>query len=99
MWSSCFNTVNNFRGGFGGYGGFGDFNPMWMMGFGILRLLVLGLILFLVIRYLVPRLKRPETPVHLSGAGDSALKILSERYARGEIDSDTYQTMKENLTK
>lgn len=106
MLSSCFGFINSFRGGYGAFGGgmFRDFNPMWMMGFGLIRLLILGLILFLIIRYLVPRLKRSEAPVQsqtndsrIRASADSALAILNERYAKGELDADTYQTMKENL--
>lgn len=32
------------------------------------------------------------------GRSDSALKILNERYARGEIDSREYERQKRNLT-
>jgi len=114
MLSSCFNAFSSFRGGFNGFGGpgmFRDINPMWMMGFGLLRLLILGLIIYLVIRYLVPKLRRTEPAPHAygassggagpisHGAADSALAILNERYAKGDIDSETYQTMKENLMK
>ncbi len=31
--------------------------------------------------------------------GDRALQILAERYAKGEIDSDTYREMKAELEK
>ena len=66
---------------FGGGGGF----IMW-----IITLAILGILLFLGIKYFksknVEILKR-ETP----------LDILKSRYARGEIDKDTFNEMKREL--
>jgi uncharacterized membrane protein len=103
MLATCLNWAGTFRGG----GMYRGFNPMWMSGFGLILLLILALILFLIFKYLVPRLRRSDdistTPASsqdsLKSAADSALAILNERYAKGELDAETYQTMKENLMK
>ena len=70
--------------GFGGMG-FG-------MGFGwIIGLLVLAAIIWLVVRATNPNAQKD------SGNDKSALDILKERYARGEIDKSEFQARKENL--
>ncbi|WP_319469145.1 SHOCT domain-containing protein [uncultured Pseudodesulfovibrio sp.] len=63
------------------------------MGFhfgGIIQLLVIGLIIYFTVRLL----KRDTAP---SSASSSADDILKQRYASGEIDKDTFQSMKEEL--
>ncbi len=67
-----------------GYGGFG-----W----------VFGLLWFALVAWLVYALVRGFGP---QGEGrprseDRALEILKERYARGEIDKETFERMKKDL--
>ena len=70
-------------------GDFGSWGWGWGMGFGwIIPLIIVGLIVWGVVA--VTRSSR-------SGGGDRALTILKERYARGEIDRETYASMRRAL--
>jgi len=70
-------------GEFGGWGWGG-------MGFGwLIPLAVIGLIVWAVVS---------ATRSNPPAGGDRALGILKERYARGEIDRDTYESMRRDLT-
>jgi putative membrane protein len=75
-----------------GYGfGWGWF----MMAFGgILWIAILVILVWALIRWL-------ERKPHVSGpsgsASPSALEILQQRYARGEIDTATFEQMRERL--
>lgn len=65
---------------------------MWPM-FGLMLLFWLGiavLVVWLVVRYARPRSTDGD------GTG-SARRILAERYARGELDTDEYTRRLENL--
>ena len=75
-----------------------DMHPMWWMGgaWGIgmmfMMLLFWGLIiagLVLGIRWLVTQGKEPRS--------DSALEILRQRYARGEINKEEFEAKKRDL--
>lgn len=68
----------------GGYGGWG-----FGMGFGwLIPVVVIGLIVWVVMT--VTRSQQFER-------GDRSLAILKERYARGEIDRDTFEAMRRDL--
>jgi putative membrane protein len=63
-----------------------------MGGWGWLGMLIQLAVLVLLVYLLVRALSRP------SGAGrDRTLEILRERYARGEIDKETFERMKRDL--
>ena len=70
-------------------GGMGAFMWLWM---GLFWLILLGLIVWLVIR-LLPGSSEPPT----RAAGESALEILDRRMANGEIDIETWQAQRAAL--
>ena len=85
----------------------------WMHGFGfgwggmilggLLTLLFWGVIIALIV-FAVRALSRPGSGRATPSAGspgqapDQALEILRERYARGEISKDEFNTMRQDLT-
>ncbi len=82
---------------------------MWGYGFswGGMLLMLLSMALWIallvvlvwaVIRWL-DRRTAPSNPTHTStpSIGPSALEILNQRYARGEIDTVTFEQMRERL--
>ncbi|TBH20507.1 SHOCT domain-containing protein [Thermus thermamylovorans] len=70
--------------GYGPPGGLGWSLWAWIHPLLLLGLLILGV--YLVVRALTPRRE------------DRALEILRERYARGEIDKETFERMKRDLS-
>ena len=69
--------------------GYGMFGMVLMLLFW--ALIIVGIVL--VVRWLFNRGGR-ESP----GTDDSALEILEKRYARGEIDKETFDAMRKDLT-
>jgi len=62
----------------------------WYMGwwgplFGLLWLALIGLLVYWLVKTLVPERR------------DRALEVLRERYARGEIDKETFERLKRDL--
>ena len=70
-------------------GGMGAF--MWL-GMGLFWLILLGLIVWLVIR-LLPGSSEPPT----RNPGESAVEILDRRMANGEIDMEAWQAQRAAL--
>lgn len=73
-----------------------------MMGFGLAGILLMVLFWSALIFLAVWVVKVLFTDGHRhppdqSGPGPSAREILDQRYARGEIDRDQYQRMKQDL--
>jgi len=64
--------------------GYGSMWPMggMMIGWLLLTVLIVGLVVWLVVSYARPRSGMDDT--------GAARRILAERYARGEVDTDEY---------
>lgn len=79
------------------------YDPGWggwlVMSFGmVLSLALLGVLVWALIRWLNGRVTPPaERAPMMPPSGPSALEILQQRYARGEIDDATYEQMRERL--
>ena len=72
-------------------------HPMWGWGWGFgmmgMMLLFWGVVIFagvVGIRWLIGQTKQPR--------GDSAMEILRERFARGEIEKDEFEAKKKELS-
>src|SRR5438128_9820 len=77
------------------------YNPGWggwlMMSFGMVFLTVLLVVLvWALVRWTNSRVMPPPGRAPIPN-GPSALEILQQRYARGEIDDATYEQMRERL--
>ncbi|MCL6442674.1 MAG: SHOCT domain-containing protein [Alicyclobacillus sp.] len=71
-----------------------------MMGFGGITMLVWFLVALAIVSlfvYGVIHYTSREAKVARHGGSGDPLRILDERYARGEIDSETYHRMKADL--
>jgi len=82
-----------YRGFNGGYAGAGL--PVWAhwggIGMGILLIAAVVLGIVAIVR------TRKSLRVGAGDAEDRGLEILTERFARGEIDADTFRSMKAEL--
>jgi len=74
---------------FGGHG--------WGMGYGMGWWWIIGLILLVVVVWVVVRNTRQRN-ISNPGEKQSALEILKERYARGEINKNEFEKMKKDLS-
>jgi putative membrane protein len=70
---------------------------MMFCGLAIVALLVVGLVA-LFRRHPAGSNRGADSPGHAADA-DSALRILNERYARGEINDEEYKTKKAEIRK
>ncbi|MCH7229430.1 hypothetical protein L0U85_00925 [Glycomyces sp. L485] len=66
----------------------------WMMLMPLLWILLIGAIVWAVVR-----LAHPGGHRDASARAESAKEVLDRRYASGEIDEETYQRMSERLAK
>jgi len=69
-------------------------HPMWWWGWGMMAMMFLFWVLFIVglivgIRWLIGKGKEQKQ--------DSALEILRERYARGEINKEEFEAKRKDL--
>jgi putative membrane protein len=65
---------------------------LWMSIWGIVWLVLLGIAIWALVHWVSHR-----TPVSGLSSGPSAIEILRQRYARGEIDATTFEQMRERL--
>ncbi|WP_430868404.1 hypothetical protein [Demequina aurantiaca] len=86
----------------------GGMNGIAWMGMGLFWLVLLGLILWLVIRLLPGRSEEPlpatspaiaPRTAPTASAAEPALAILDTRLANGEVDLETYRTIRATLLK
>jgi len=82
LWDRGYGTWSGMMGGWGW---------MWLMP--VFWLVVVGLIIWAVVSA-VSRSSPPSEP----RSGDSALDILRQRYARGEISREEYEAKRKDLT-
>ena len=77
-----------------------DWLSMILMSFGmVLWIALLVVLVWAIIRWVERKTTTPTSPVTgTPPSGPSALEILNQRYARGEIDTATYEQMRERLT-
>lgn len=73
-----------------GHGGHG-----WGMGFGMGWWWIIGIVLVVLIVWFVSRTANRSNPGNAQGK--SALDILKERYARGDIDKAEFEERKKDL--
>ncbi len=78
---------------------FGWPSMLWM-GLGVIFWIVaIGLIVWAISRIFVNRQSFQQgTPPMPQMGGPTAMEILQQRYARGEIDATTYEQMRERLS-
>ena len=76
--------------------GYGWGWPMmaWTSLIGVFWLVVLGLLVWALVHWLSRRSHASSLP---PDRGPTALEILQQRFARGEIDSATYEQLRERL--
>ena len=71
-----------------------EMHPMWWWGWGMMAMIFLFWVLFIVglfvgIRWLIGKGKEQKQ--------DSAVEILRQRYARGEINKDEFEAKRKDL--
>jgi putative membrane protein len=76
-----------------------DWLSMILMSLGmVLWIALLVVLVWAVIRWLERRTTTPPSPATTAPpSGPSALEILNQRYARGEIDTATFEQTRERL--
>ncbi len=75
---------------------------MSMMGGGmmltmVLWILIVGFIIYGIIRFLIKQNTKKENTSLIEKRGDSSVDVLRERFARGEIDKQEFEDRKEIL--
>jgi putative membrane protein len=94
-------------GGYGGYGGYGGWGMgSGMMGgygmgwFGGILMIVFWILIIVGLVFLIKWLIQSTGHDKTTGSGGNrSLEILKERYARGEIDKEEFETKKKDLSR
>lgn len=60
----------------------------WFLVFGIIRLVIIVAVIVFIVKLLI---KNSHGGSHSAGNQNSAIEILKERYAKGEIDEEEYK--------
>lgn len=68
-------------------------------GGGMFLMMILGFLIFLVLIFFAFKIMKSNSTLPISSSGNSALNILNERYANGEIDDEEYTKKKVILSK
>jgi putative membrane protein len=80
----------------GYYGGYSWPMILWMGFWNLLWLVLLGLAVWALVRWLLSSTSHLAHP-RPSSNEPTAIEILRQRYARGEIDTATFEQMREHL--
>jgi putative membrane protein len=70
---------------------------LWMAFWNLLWLVLIGLCIWMLVRWLATRSPRRDDWHHSVAPEPSALEILRRRYARGDIDTATFEQMRERI--
>lgn len=88
--------MHGWSGGAWAPGGYGLGFPWGGLVMGVVMLVILGLAIFAIVRLARHGGVAAALPAARAGTG-KALDILSERFAKGEVDAETYRSMKAEL--
>ena len=73
--------------------GFGMGGGMWFLTIIFWLFVIVGI--FIILHALLDKKAEPDVSLHTTG--QSALEILQMRFAKGEIDEDTFKRMKKDI--
>lgn len=88
--------MHGWSGGAWAPSGYGLGFPWGGLVMGVVILVILGLAIFAIVRLARHGGVAAALPVGQAGNG-RALEILSERFAKGEVDAETFRSMKAEL--
>lgn len=88
--------MHGWNGGGWAPGGYGFGFPWGGLVMGLCMLIVVGLAIFAIVK-LARRPAFSGIPLEGRPSGGKALEILAERFAKGEVDAETYRSMKAEL--
>lgn len=86
-----------YRGFNGGWasGGYGFGFPWFGLLAGVLFLALVAMVVYMAVR--LKKIEKSAPAGSVNASVPRSIEILDERFARGEIDAETYRTMKEVL--